>query len=94
MKGEGETSIVLDIRVVPRASRTEIVGLHDGALKVRLAAPPVDGAANEELTGLLAKRLRVPRSAITILSGVGSRTKKVRIQGAGDADLKRLLKAK
>ena len=56
-------------------------GLRDGALLVRLAAAPVDGAANDELIALLAQTLRIPRRAITIVSGERSRTKRVRIAG-------------
>jgi len=69
----------LDVRVMPRAGRSGFGGLRDGALLVRLAAAPVDGAANDELIALLAKTLRIPRRAITIVSGERSRTKRVRI---------------
>lgn len=71
----------LDVRVIPRAGRSGFGGLRDGALLVRLAAAPVDGAANDELIALLAKTLRIPRRAITIVSGERSRTKRVRIAG-------------
>lgn len=71
----------LDVRVMPRAGRSGFGGLRDGALLVRLAAAPVDGAANDELIALLAKTLRIPRRAITIVSGERSRTKRVRIAG-------------
>ena len=67
--------------MVPRASRTEVVGEHDGALRVRLAAPPVDGAANDELIRLLAKIFEVSRTAVTIVSGHSSRLKQVSIEG-------------
>lgn len=71
------------VRVVPRASKSEVVGEHDGALKVRIALPPVDGAANEELVKLLAKSFGVSKSAVEIVSGRSSRTKQVRVKGAG-----------
>jgi uncharacterized protein (TIGR00251 family) len=58
-------SVTIDVRVIPRASRSEVVGLHDGALKVRLAAPPVDGAANAELIKLLAKKFGVAKSEVS-----------------------------
>jgi uncharacterized protein (TIGR00251 family) len=77
------TDITLHILVQPRASRSEIVGPHGDALKVRLAAPPVDGAANEELVRLLAKELDVPRGNIEIVSGFTSRRKTVRVSGVG-----------
>ena len=71
----------LDVRVMPRAGRSGFGGLRDGALLVRLAAAPVDGAANDELIALLAKTLRLPKRDITIVSGERSRTKRVRIAG-------------
>lgn len=70
------------VQVVPRASRTEIVGEHNGALKIRLAAPPVDGAANEELVRLLASKLKVPRAAVQITSGHHSKAKVLKVTGA------------
>ena len=67
------------MRVVPRASKSEIVGAHDGALKVRIASPPVDGAANAELIKVLAKACGVSKSEVEILSGQSSRTKQIKI---------------
>jgi len=84
---EGDRGLTFAVRVVPRASRSEIAGEHDGALRVRIAAPPVDGAANQELIKLLAKTFKVPRNAIEITSGSTSKKKIVRIRGA---DAKRL----
>jgi uncharacterized protein len=69
------------VRVQPRASRSEIAGTYGDALKLRLAAPPVDGAANEALVNLLAAELGVPRSAIRVVSGVASRSKVVEVVG-------------
>jgi uncharacterized protein len=71
----------LEIRVIPRAGRSGFAGLRNGALLVKLAAAPVDGAANDELIALIAKRLRVPRRDITIVAGQRSRTKRIRIAG-------------
>ena len=71
----------LDVLVTPRAGRSEIAGLRDGALLVRLAAAPVDGAANDELIALLAHALRIPKRDIAIVSGDRSRSKRVRIAG-------------
>jgi uncharacterized protein (TIGR00251 family) len=78
---EKDGSIIFRVRVVPRASRSEIVGEHDGALRVRLAAPPVEGAANEELVRLLSRSLGVSRNAIEITAGHSSRLKTVRVAG-------------
>jgi uncharacterized protein (TIGR00251 family) len=74
--------LTLRILVQPRASRSEIVGPHGDALKVRLAAPPVDGAANDELVRMLAREYKVPKSAIEIVAGLSSRRKTIRIRGA------------
>jgi uncharacterized protein len=69
------------VHVVPRARVTGVAGRHGDALKIRLAAPPVDGAANDELIRFLAERLSVPRSAVTITAGHTSRRKTVKITG-------------
>jgi hypothetical protein len=75
-------AIAFAVRVAPRASRDAIEGAYQGALKVRLTAPPVDGRANEALIRLLAERLNVPKSAVRIVAGEKSRTKRVEIIGA------------
>jgi uncharacterized protein (TIGR00251 family) len=67
--------------VIPRAGRSGFGGLRDGALLMKLAAAPVDGAANDELIALLARALRIPKRDITIVSGERSRSKRVRIAG-------------
>lgn len=69
------------VRVQPRASRTEVAGTQQGALKVRLQAPPVDGAANEALVDFLAESLGVPRRQVRIVSGATARTKVVEVTG-------------
>ena len=69
------------VRVIPRAGRDAVAGVRDGALLVRLAAAPVDGAANEALVRVLAETLGVPRRAVTLVSGERSRRKRVRIAG-------------
>ena len=71
----------LRVRAQPRASRTEVAGAHGDALRIRVAAPPVDGAANDELTRFLAKRLRVAPSQVAVVSGSSSRDKVVQIDG-------------
>lgn len=75
------------VRVAPRASRNAIEGEHAGALKVRLTAPPVEGRANEALRRLLAERLDVPLSAVRIVSGESSRTKRVSVVGASHSQI-------
>ena len=78
--------------MVPRASATAVAGRHGDAVRIRVAAPPVDGAANVELVRFMAKRLGVSRSAVTIARGQSSRRKTVTIEGIStDAALARLL---
>ena len=71
--------MIFNVRVVPRASKSEIVGAHDGALKIRIASPPVDGAANAELIKVLSKTFDVSKSEVEILSGQTSKTKQIKI---------------
>ncbi|HEX8282168.1 MAG TPA: DUF167 domain-containing protein [Pyrinomonadaceae bacterium] len=80
-------ALVFAVRVAPRASKTAAAGAHGGALKVRVAAPPVEGAANEELTRFLARAFGVPSRAVEIVSGHSSKTKVVRVGGADAEDL-------
>ena len=75
-------SLILTLHIQPGARKTEIAGLHGGALKIRLAAPPVDGKANAALLGFLAKACGVPKSAVELVSGDSSRAKRVRLRGA------------
>jgi uncharacterized protein (TIGR00251 family) len=71
----------LEIRVIPRAGRSGFAGLREGALLVKLAAAPVDGAANDELISLLARTLKILKRDISLVSGERSRTKRIRIAG-------------
>ena len=73
----------IHLQVQPRASRTEVVGLHGEALKIRVAAPPVDGAANEAIIRFFADRLDVSRSRVRLTKGAGGRRKVVEIDGIG-----------
>jgi len=75
-RGDG---VLLRLSVVPNAKRTEVDGLHDGALRVRLAAPPIDGRANEALVAWLAKSLGVPKRDVELLRGDSSRSKQMAI---------------
>ena len=80
--------MIFNIRVVPRASKSEVVGEFDGDLKIRIAAPPVDGAANDEVVRLVAREFGRPRADVTILAGLTSKTKRIRVAGGS---VKRLL---
>src|SRR5580692_6721403 len=73
--------VTFSVRVQPRSSRNEILGEWQGALRVRLAAPPVDDLANEALRRLLEERLKLPLSAVTLLRGARSRPKQIEVRG-------------
>jgi uncharacterized protein len=91
---ENGNTVTLTIRVIPRASRSEIIGGYGDALKIKLASPPVDGAANEELVKLLAKSFGVSRIDVEIIAGLTSKTKQVRITGASRERITAILQAK
>jgi uncharacterized protein (TIGR00251 family) len=78
------------VRVQPRASRNEVAGVYGDALKLRLTAPPVEGAANEALVAVLAKAFAVAPRAVRIVAGHGSRSKLVEVDGIQGADVRRL----
>lgn len=84
-------AVRIPVRAQPRASRDEIVGEYGGALKVRLAAPPVEGEANRALTKLLAKRIGVPRSAVSVVAGETGRNKVVEVAGVDVAAVRQAL---
>lgn len=88
---ESAGAITFAVRVVPRAARSEIAGEHDGALRVRVAAPPVEGAANKELRRTLARAFGLPTRAVEIISGQTVKTKRVRVTGADSRTLLQLL---
>jgi uncharacterized protein (TIGR00251 family) len=75
------SDLLIRVRVQPRASREGIDGAHDGRLKVRVSAPPVEGAANARVVLLLAEQLGVPRSTLTLTRGAKSRDKDILVQG-------------
>ena len=81
MRATGKGTTTLHVHVQPRASKTEVVGWHGDAIKIRVAAPPVDGAANEALVLFLAEQLGVPRAAVTVVGGAAGRRKRVAIVG-------------
>jgi uncharacterized protein (TIGR00251 family) len=84
------TVVRVSVHVQPRASRSEIIGQHGAALKVRLQAPPVDGAANEALVQLLSDSLGVSRRSVRVVSGAASRTKTVEVVGTTEAAVRAL----
>jgi len=86
--------VVLTLHIQPGAKKTEIVGPHGEALKIRLAVPPVDGKANAALLAFLARKVGAGRTALELVSGQTSRTKRVRIEGYAADELRVLLQAK
>ena len=74
-------AIIISVRVIPRAGRSGLAGTRGDALLVRLHAPPIEGAANEELIDVIAEVLAVPKRAVSIASGERSRQKRIRISG-------------
>lgn len=85
------TSARIEVYVQPRASKTQIAGMHDGRLKIRLAAPPVDGAANAELVSFVASRLQISKSKVRIVAGESSRKKTIEIDGVDERLLRERL---
>lgn len=79
--------VILSLHIQPGAKQTEVVGQHGDALKIRLAAPPVDGKANAALVAFLAKKLGAGRTAVELVSGQSARAKRVRVAGISPADV-------
>jgi len=81
------SDVVLTLRVQPGAKKSGVVGPHGDALKIRLAAPPVDGKANAALLAFIAAKVGVGKTAVELLSGQTSRTKRVRVAGVSSAQI-------
>ncbi|MGQ9859492.1 MAG: DUF167 domain-containing protein [Thermodesulfobacteriota bacterium] len=90
----GSDEVRFQVRVQPRSSSNKDCGTMDGALRVKLTAPPVSGKANRALQEFLAQLLDVPRSAVEIVTGGTSRLKKVSVKGLGPGELERRFEAK
>ena len=87
------SGVHLEVQVQPRASRSRVVGLHDGRLKIALAAPPVDGAANDALVLFLSDLLDIPRRSVELVAGHTGRRKRVHLAGARLDDVRARLTA-
>jgi len=90
LHGSG-ADVVLTLHIQPGAKQTEVVGRHGDALKIRLSAPPVDGKANDCLIGFIAKTLGIAKSRVALVSGAGSRAKRLRVEGVDAESVRRLL---
>jgi uncharacterized protein (TIGR00251 family) len=88
---DAESGAAFPVRVIPRASKNEIESVTGNALKVRLTAPPVEGAANKALIELLAERLKIRKSQIEIIAGQTSRNKMICIVGLRPSEVERRL---
>lgn len=84
-------SLLLRVHIQPKASRTKIIGLYDGALKITVCAPPVDGRANREIVQFLAKKLKIPKSDVRVKSGLQSRRKSLELKNIRESEVRRLL---
>ena len=88
-----DAGVEIDVRVIPRAGKSAIAGERDGRMLIRVAAPPVEGAANDAVIELLAKLLDCPRRAVRIVSGEKSRSKRLAVDGVTPDEVRRLLRA-
>ena len=93
MVEDRQGAVVFAVRVQPRASRDAVEGIRNAALRVRLTAPPVDDRANDACRRVLAESLDVPISAVRILAGQHSRTKRVEVRGIGADRVRRLVES-
>lgn len=84
--------LIVPVKVVPGSSRTAIVGLYDGALKIKIAAAPEKGKANKELTAFLAKTLNLPKSHVTIIAGHHNAQKQIQLEKITPPQLHAILK--
>ena len=92
-RSAGQIKTDIKVRVVPRSSRNQIIGVEDGIFKIKLTAPPVDGKANKALREFLARRLGLARGSVEIISGERSRQKLVRIHGLSLKEVDALLQS-
>ncbi len=90
---EEADGVSFEVRVQPRSSKMEITGVQDGALRVRLTAPPVEGAANIQCIELLSRKMKVPKRSIRIASGARARRKRLKVLGLGIEEVRDILSA-
>ena len=83
--------VIVRVKVIPRSSNTAIAGIYQGFLKIRLTSPPVENAANRDLIAYLSKKLKIPKSAVQIVSGAKSREKKLALNGVSKQEILNLI---
>ncbi|MEI7590854.1 MAG: DUF167 domain-containing protein [Deltaproteobacteria bacterium] len=86
---ENNDGVIILVQVLPRASRSEVVGVRDGAIKIKLSSPPIEGKANEECIALIGKAFGIRKSNIEIISGLKGRKKSILLYGAKQKDIER-----
>ena len=91
LTAKGNHQVILDLYIQPKSSRTRVVGLHDGSIKLTITAPPVEGKANAQVTTFFAKLFKIPKSAITLLSGHQGRHKRIGVTGINQAEIQQIL---
>jgi len=91
LRTQEDGRLLLRLHVQPRAGKNQLAGLYGEALKIRLTTPPVEGRANKAVIAFIAKRLHLPKSAVTIKSGLQSRSKQVLISGRDEKTVRQLL---
>jgi hypothetical protein len=91
---ERKDGACLNLRIQPGAAKNEICGVHDKALKIRLCAPPVEGAANKALIAFLAKALGIRKSSLRIIAGQRSRDKKILVEERSAEEMKKIFSEK
>lgn len=91
LTGKENEPVILALYVQPKSSRARITGLHDGTLRLAITAPPVEGKANGQVTAFLAKLFKIPKSAVTIVSGQQGRHKRVALTGIMPEEIRRIL---
>lgn len=89
---ETDDGVVITAKIVPGSSKTSIEGLLDGMIKVKVAAPPEKGKANKELTSFLAKKLKIRKKDVSVVSGQTSPVKQIEIRNVNEVDIKNLIK--
>ena len=87
----GADGVELEVRLTPRASRKAILGVGGGALRISVQAPPLQDRANRALVEFLAERLELPRRAVTLVSGLRGRMKRVRVEGITEDEVRKRL---
>ena len=83
--------VIVRVKVIPRSSDTAIAGIYQGALKIHLTSPPVENAANKTLISFLARKLKVPKSAVQIVGGAKSREKRLALYGVSKQEILNLI---